>query len=332
MSHVIGIDISKEQLDCAYLRNKEQKKAKRKACTNKVRGFNSLVEWSEKTTGVRIQEQSFLVEPTGIYHEKLVDYLYSLGATVYLANPGRVRKFAEGIGILSKNDIIDADVLARYGLMATKLIAWKPAPKEIKELESLLNRLGALEKELRREKNRQEKMNECLEAHPLERKSIRKSVKRLDKEIKLFQKHIREHINEVKSIKKAFELLITIPGIGEKTAWIVLVILRTKDFKSASEVASYVGLNPIEKRSGKTEYRRPKLSKAGNSNWRQALYFPAMVAARCNPDVQALYERLLANGKTKMCALGAAMRKLIHICFGVLKHQQAYQVQMQSAQ
>ncbi len=101
----------------------------------------------------------------------------------------------------------------------------------------------------------------------------------------------------------------------------MLVILGSKDFKSASEVASYVGLNPIEKRSGKTEYRRPRLSKAGNGNWRQALYFPAVVAVKWNPDVQALYERLLAKGKTKMCAPGAAMRKLIHICFGVLKHQ-----------
>jgi len=72
------------------------------------------------------------------------------------------------------------------------------------------------------------------------------------------------------------------------------------------------------------------LSKAGNSGWRKALYFPAMVAVRKNPDVQALYDRLLAAGKTKMCALGAAMRKLIHICFGVLKHQQPYQVQLQS--
>jgi transposase len=67
--------------------------------------------------------------------------------------------------------------------------------------------------------------------------------------------------------------MVSIPGIGEKTAWIFLLILKSRNFQSASEVASYIGLNPIEKRSGKSEYRKPRLSKAGNSNWRKALYF-----------------------------------------------------------
>ncbi len=126
-------------------------------------------------------------------------------------------------------------------------------------------------------------------------------------------------------------MLLTIPGIGEKTAWVVLVILTAKDFRSAPEVVSYIGLNPIEKRSGKSEYRKPRLSKAGNSDLRQSLFFPAIVAIRKNPDVKALHDRLRGSGKTEMCAIGAAMRKLIHICFGVLKHQQPYQVQLQSS-
>jgi len=331
MTNVIGIDISKATLDCAYLRNKEQKKAKRKSCINQGRGFNSLLIWSKKISGLAIQDLSFVIEPTGIYHESLVNYLYELGATVLLVNPGKVRKFAEGIGFLSKNDIIDAEVLTRYGYMATKLTVWKPVPKDVRDLQSLLKRLNTLEKELRREKNRQEKMQECLEPHPLEKRSIKKSIKRLGEEIKQFKEHIRHHIKETKSLRKGYDLLLTIPGIGEKTAWVVLVILRAKDFSSAPEVASYIGLNPIEKRSGKSEYRKPRLSKAGNSDLRKSLYFPAIVAIRKNPDVKALHDRLRGSGKTEMCAIGAAMRKLIHICFGVLKHQQPYQVQSQSS-
>ena len=115
----------------------------------------------------------------------------------------------------------------------------------------------------------------------------------------------------------------------DPTHLISIVSLPKKDFKSASKVASYIGLNPIEKRSGKSEYRKPRLSKAGNSDWRKSLYFPAIVAIENNPDVKALHDRLLGSGKTKMCAIGAAMRKLLHICFGVLKHQQPYQVQLQ---
>ncbi len=107
----------------------------------------------------------------------------------------------------------------------------------------------------------------------------------------------------------------------------MIVILGSRTFRSAPEVASFLGLNPIEKRSGNSEYRRPRLSKSGSGHYRQALYFPALVATRNNPDIKALYERLLAADKTKMCALGAAMRKLVHICYGVVNSQTPYQAQ-----
>ena len=162
----------------------------------------------------------------------------------------------------------------------------------------------------------------------------------LETEIKRFKKHISQTIESNSSLQKDYELLLTIPGIGARTAWSMLVILRSRRFASAPEVASYLGLNPIEKQlqdsascrslSGTTRYRRPRLSKAGNGRFRQALYFPAMVATRKNPDIKAQYDRLLAADKTKMCALGAAMRKLVHICYGVLKHQRPYEVQVQS--
>ena len=189
--------------------------------------------------------------------------------------PWCIRKFAEGIGILSKNDVIDADLLARYGLMAKKWMAFEPAPQEINDLRSLLNRLDVLEKNIRRELNWLEKAGETLTFHRLEQQSITRSIKRHE-----------------------------------------------------AEIAFFLGLNPIEKRSGKSEYRKPRLSKSGSTHYRQALYFPAMVATRKNPDVQALYERLVVAGKPKMCALGAAMRKLVHICYGVYKNQQPYQPQV----
>ena len=138
----------------------------------------------------------------------------------------------------------------------------------------------------------------------------------------------RERAHASPSLQRDFELLSTVPGVGEKTAWLMIVILTSRPFKSAAEVASFLGLNPIEKRSGKSEYRKPRLSKSGSAHYRQALYFPAMVATRKNPDVQALYERLVEAGRPKMCALGAAMRKLVHICYGVYKNQQPYQPQV----
>lgn len=331
MSHIIGIDVSKATLDCAWLRDSDQDKAKRKSCQNEVDCFESLITWAEAISGRAPQSLAFVVEPTNIYHEPFVQFLYRKGATVYLVNPGRVRKFAEGIGILSKNDVIDADLLARYGLMAKNLIVFEPAPQEVNDLRSLLNRLDVLERNLRRELNRQEKAGKSCTFHRLEQQSITRSIKRHEAEILSFKKAARDCVKASPWLQRGVELLSTVPGVGERTAWLMMVILSSRQFHCAAEVASFLGLNPIEKRSGKSEYRKPRLSKSGSSHYRQALYFPAMVATRRNPDVQALYERLVEAGKPKMCALGAAMRKLVHICYGVYKNQQAYQPQVSAS-
>ena len=327
MSNIIAIDVSKTSLDCAYLRDPDQDKAKRKSCPNKVRCFASLVAWATARSGLPVQALAFIIEPTHVYHEQLVQFLHKAGATVYLVNPGRVRKFAEGIGILSKNDLVDADLLTRYGLIARNLIAWTPVPQELNDLRSLLNRLDVLERNLRSELNRQEKVGKAMVFHRLEQQSIARAVKRLKAEIITFKRAIRQCIKSTTVLQQHFDLLCTIPGVGAKTAWVMIVILGSRDFRSAPEVASFLGLNPIEKRSGNSQYRRPRLSKSGSGHYRQKLYFPAMVATRKNPDIKDLYERLLAADKTKMCALGAAMRKLVHICYGVVKNQTPYQAQ-----
>ena len=340
MSNIIGIDVSKLSLDCAWLRNLDQNKAKRKRVENSPQDFKALLTWAQDVSGLAANELRFVVEPTGIYHEFLVQFLNQHQATIYLVNPSMVRKFAAGMGILSKNDlkdcdsyrslVIDADMLTRYGLLNRKLQPYQPEAQEISDLKSLLNRLDTLERDLRRELNRQEKVSQSSTIHRLEKQSMRRTVRYLETEIKRFKKHIGEAIKSTASLQKDYELLLTIPGIGARTAWAMLVTLRSRRFASAPEVASYLGLNPIEKQSGTTRYRRPRLSKAGNGRFRQALYFPAMVATRKNPDIKAQYDRLLAADKSKMCALGAAMRKLVHICYGVLKHQRPYEVQVQS--
>ncbi len=327
MSNIIGIDVSKASLDCAYLRDPDQKKTKRLRCDNDMNCFASLVAWAETRSELPVGSLAFIIEPTHVYHEQLVQFLYNSGATVYLVNPGKVRKFAEGIGILSKNDLVDADLLVRYGLLAKKLNAYAPVAQEVNDLRSLLNRLEVLERNLRSELNRQEKVGKTMVFHRLEQQSIARAVKRLKAEIITFKRAIRECINSAPSLRQNFDLLQTIPGVGAKTAWIMMVILGSRSFRSAPEVASFLGLNPIEKRSGKSQYRRPRLSKSGSRHYRQQLYFPAIVATRKNPDIKALYERLLAADKTKMCALGAAMRKLVHICYGVVKNQTPYTAQ-----
>ncbi len=123
-----------------------------------------MLTWAQDVSGLAASELSFMVEPTGIYHEFLVQFLDQRQATIYLVNPSRVRKFADGMGILSKNDLIDADMLTRYGLQNRKLQPYQPEAQEISDLKSLFNRLDTL-RDLRRELNRQEKISQSSTIH-----------------------------------------------------------------------------------------------------------------------------------------------------------------------
>lgn len=120
--------------------------------------------------------------------------------------------------------------------------------------------------------------------------------------------------------------------MGEKTARAWLTVLHSRQFKSAEQVAAFLGLVPVERQSGSSVQGRPHLSKAGDARVRAGWYMAAVVATRYNPDIKALYEPLaLPKGKAKMAALGAAMRKLVPICFGVIKHQQNYRPNITTA-
>ena len=119
----------------------------------------------------------------------------------------------------------------------------------------------------------------------------------------------------------------SIKAVGPVTSRLMLSVIPSRPFKKASQVAAYLGLVPVLYESG-TFKGRSHLSKRGPANIRAKLYMAAVVAIKHNPDIKAQYERLLLNGKTKMQAIGAAMRKLVQICFGVVKHQREYQSQI----
>lgn len=142
------------------------------------------------------------------------------------------------------------------------------------------------------------------------------------------EKLIEEHINNHKQLKENKALLESIPGVGKVIATRMLMVIGSRHFDSASQCAAYLGLAPVQHESGSSVKGRTRLSKAGNPAIRSKLYMAAVVATAYNPDIKAQYERLTNKGKSKMSALGAAMRKLVQICFGVIKHQQPYRPQV----
>ncbi|MDH9217979.1 transposase, partial [Moraxella lacunata] len=129
------------------------------------------------------------------------------------------------------------------------------------------------------------------------------------------------------SLKQDKTLLETIDGIGSVIAKEVVCLIHTKQFKKASQMASFLGLIPKQRQSGVFK-GATKLSKQGQVSLRAKLYMSAMSAIRYNSTIKAFYERLQQNGKTKMQALCACMRKLVHICFGVIKTQTSFEQQV----
>jgi transposase len=319
----LGVDVSKAKLDARLLLQPQPPKFRSKSVPNTANGVATLLAWSTRQAGCEVSDLHVLLEATGPYHELAATVCFDAGARVSVLNPAQVKEFARGLAVKSKTDALDSAVLARYGALVQPP-PWQPEAREIRELKALLARLDSIEKDLRREQNRREKAeHRVIPAEVMA--SIDAGIEFLRQQQAALQQRIHDHINGHPALRQDRELLKSIPAIGDKTAFRMLALLRSRDFQRASQAAAFVGLNPVEHRSGTSVQKRPHLSKAGNPRVRAALYMAAVVAIRHNPDIRAQYQRLLAKGKSKMSALGAAMRKLVHICFGVLKHQTPYQ-------
>lgn len=318
----LGIDVSKATLDCCLLYQGVDGKRKNIKTTNTANGFNKIMAWVEKHQ-CALSQTLVAIEATSIYHESLAMALADAGLQVSVVNPARVRSFAQGLSILHKTDQVDSVVLAKFVALA-RPEKWTPPSHDARQLNGLLARRETLAADLRREQNRMEKMLSI--ATPVEiRASIERMTTFIEQEIAQLDQQINDHIDQHPKLKNDQKLLTSIPAIGKRTSLMMLNLLQMHHFDCASQMAAYVGLVPIQRQSGTSLKGQAHLSKAGSAKVRSGLYMAAVVAIQYNPHIKATYQRLLLRGKTKMSALGAAMRKLVHLCFGVIKNQTAYQ-------
>lgn len=318
--HYIGIDVSKNQLHAAYLIAPERAKVHRKTAANTAAGHAQLLRWAERHTGAEVARMHFVVEATGVYHEAVAEALHEAGARVSVVNPADVHHFARSQGGVSKTDRHDARVLALFA-HERRPAAWQPPPAEVRQLQALLQRLEALERDLQREHNRREKA--CTQGDTAVLESIDTIIAALQAEYQRLRQQIDTHIDRHPRLRNDRRLLESIPGVGAKLARRLLALMHAHHFHCASQMAAYLGLAPRADQSGKSE-RPARLSKRGDAQLRALLYFPAVVAARHNPDIAAQWRRLRHAGKARMACIGAAMRKLVHIAFGVVKNQTPY--------
>lgn len=318
----LGMDVAKAKLDCCLLLDEASGKRKTKVVSNTKSGIVDLLVWAAKQN-ILAAELHVVMEATGVYHEQAALALADAGVTVSIINPAQVKDFGRGLAVRTKTDGVDSFVLARYGALL-KPAAWMPPAPEARALQALLARREAIAQDLQRERNRQEKADATDTPERIQ-KSLADSIGFLVKQLAELQQDIDRHIDRHPGLKNDLALLQSIPAVGPQVGSSMLSVMHSHDFGSAEQLAAYLGLVPVERQSGSSVLGRARLSKAGPARIRAVLYMAAVVATRHNPHVKAVYERLLARGKSKMSALGAAMRKLVHLCFGVLKTRQPYQ-------
>lgn len=317
----LGMDVAKAKLDCLLL-SEDGDKGKSKSVANNRSGIADFLAWIGKQH-ISPDALHVVMDATGVYHEQAALALADAGVTVSIVNPAQVKDFGRGLAVRTKTDGMDSYVLARYGALL-KPAPWAPPAPEARVLQALLARRDAVAQDLQRERNRQEKAD-ATDTPALIRRSLSDSIEFLSGQLAQLQQDIDQHIDRHPGLKNDLALLQSIPAVGPQVGNNMLAVIHSHNFGSAEQLAAYLGLVPVERQSGSSVMGRAKLSKAGPAGIRAVLYMAAIVATRCNPHVKAVYDRLLARGKSKMSALGAAMRKLVHLCFGVLKTRQPYQ-------
>jgi transposase len=317
----LGIDVAKAKLDCA-LRTPEGK-LRHKAVENNPDGFQTLAAWLTKQGAGSLH---VCMEATGTYWEAVAEFFADLpAATVSVINPAQIKAFGASQMVRTKTDKVDAKLIAQF-CFERRPEPWQaPAPAE-QALRALVLRLDALHVMHTQESNRLQV------ARPAVQEGIAKHLAWLDQEIEQLAKAIHDHIDADPTLRDKRRLLDSVPGLGERTIAVLLAFYATPQrFGNARQAVAFAGLDPRHHQSGDSVKLKPRLSKIGHTFLRKALYMPAMVTLYRTEWGKRFRERLAAAGKPPMLIIGAMMRKLVHVAFGVLKSGKTFDPAMHGA-
>jgi transposase len=308
MASFLGIDLSKETFHAFLLSDRGEAK---RVFPNTSKGFEKLTTWLKNCPAA---DAHICMEATGAYWEALTLYLHELKYRVSVVNWARIKAFAQSELLRTKTDAVDAALIARF-CKSQDPEPWIPPPPEIRILQALMRHYEHL-KTTRAQQSVYAQSSQAA----IVTASIAEVIATLDEQIAQVERKIRQHFDDHPDLKRRRDLLTSIPGIGKATAGSILSEIPHLDrFQSAKAVAAFAGLSPRERRSGTSIHGRAQLCKTGNARVRKALYMPAMVALRFNPILRVFADRLLAAGKHKRLVIGAVMRKLLVLAYGILR-------------
>jgi transposase len=297
----VGVDISKATLDVHL-----HPAGLARRFANTRTGRSGLIAWLTPFTIARI-----VFEPTGPYHHAFERQLADAGLPLAKVNPRQARRFAEAVGRQAKTDTVDAAMLARLAALLEPPArpALSPALDDMKELvvarrALVKDRVAASQRD-------------SVHRSTLLKRQAAQRLAQIERQIAAIDTALRIHLTEDPVLQARFDILVSIPGVGEPTALIMLVEmpeLGTLDHRCA---ASLAGLAPVARDSG--QHRGKRFIRGGRASLRQALYMPALVAVRFNADLKAKYDALRTAGKPPKVALTAVMRKLVILANALIR-------------
>jgi transposase len=303
----VGIDVCKRRLDVNL-----RPQAIDIGFTNDASGIESLIQ------KLQLYDIGLIVlESTGGLERNAVAELRRAGFAVVVVNPKRVRDFAKATGRLAKTDRIDAQVLAHFA-DAIRPQVREMASEDAQVLQDLVSRRQQLVEMLSSERNRLSSVR-----RPKGREDIEAHIEWLKERIKGLDEQIRTQLNASEQWQAQVELIQTVPGVGKVTSSTLIALLPELGKLTRQEIASLVGVAPINFDSGQTKGKRRIAG--GRASVRAALYMATLVATRHNPLIRVFYDRLVQAGKCKKVALVACMRKLLVILNAMLKSLKPWQ-------
>jgi transposase len=324
----VGIDVAQKELVVTFGRMYDDFSIEMHAYNvfkNNDPGIKAMVKWVKKLSISELSVQ-FVMEATGVYHQKLAYYLDENAYKVSVVLPNKISNFFRTLEVKTINDKTASEAIARFGLERV-LDQWKRPSELYKKLQQLTRERNQLVSERVVIKNQLHA--EQNEAHP----NV-SSIKRFKARMKFInqqEKEVKQEIDTIvksnKTLKEEIDRITTITGVGQLTA--VIVLAETNGFeliRNKKQLTSYAGLDVREKTSGTSVKGKPRISKKGNRNLRSAMHLPALSAIKHNEKFKGIYARLVSKDGIKMKGVVAVQRKILELIYVLHKNKTVYQL------
>ena len=326
VKQVAGIDVAQKELVVTLGRMLDDFSIELfsyKVFKNNDSGVKLLVDWVNKLTDYEVPVR-YVMEATGVYHQKLAYYLVDNGCEISIVLPNKISNYIRTLELKTITDKSCSQAIAQFGL-ERKLDKWAKPKSIYKELQQLTRERNQIVQERSVIKNQ-------IHAEKTESEPNQKSLERMQARIRFLnsqEKEIKADITDIVSkdpdLKQVINNITTIPGVGELTA--VIVLAETNGFeliRNKSQLSSYAGLDVKEKQSGTSVKGKPRISKKGNRNLRKSMQLPSLTAVKWDENFKNIYARLISKNGIKMKALVAVQRKILELIYILFKNETVY--------